>query len=145
MVGECVVARREGGTDDDRRRPVGHEQRHPEGDVDQAGPPEERVGRDAEDLRVDVVFEPAQRDDNSLGDERDGRAAGGQRHDRPERPRQRGVGYRHKAEADGAGDVDSAVGHGRCWDRNGFSRSELMVTIVGHSGIDRANACGRIG
>ena len=120
MVVECVVARRKGGTDDDRRRSVGHEQRHPEGDVDQAGPPEERVERDAEDPRADVVFEPAQADDDGLGDERDGRAAGKQRHDRPERPRQRGVCHRHEAEADGAGDVDSTVGHGRRWDATGL-------------------------
>ena len=127
MVVECVVAGRQRGAGDDCRPAVGHEQRRPEGDVDQAGPPEERVGRDAEDPRTDVVFEPAQADDDGLGDEHDGRAAGKQRHGRPRRPRQRGVGHRHEADGDGTGDVDSAVGHGRCWDRNGFNRSGLMM------------------
>ena len=74
MVVECVVAGRQRGAGDDCRPAVGHEQRRPEGDVDQSRPPEEGVGRDAEDPRTDVVLEPAQADDNGLGDERDGRA-----------------------------------------------------------------------
>ena len=74
MVGECVVARREGVTDDNHRCPVGNEQRRPEGDVDPSRPPERRVGRDAEDLRVDAVLEPSQTDGDGLGDGHDDRA-----------------------------------------------------------------------
>jgi len=74
VVGECVVTRRKGVTDDNRRRPVGNERRRPEGDVDQSRPPEERVGQDTEDLRVDAVLKPSQADGDGLGDEHDGRA-----------------------------------------------------------------------
>ena len=78
MVGEGVVARGEGSTDDDDRyRPVGHEQRHPEGDVGQFRPPEERVGQDTENLRVNAVLEPSRADGDGLGgghNDRAGRA-----------------------------------------------------------------------
>lgn len=97
-MGEYVIGGCDHGADYDRHPTVGCKERNPERDGHRTCPSEQDIQGDAYELRTDVMFEPAEVDDDCFSDKCNERATTKERERRGPWPREHGVNKRDDAE-----------------------------------------------